>query len=421
MCDRFPGFAFTTGRANCTAAAKRTCDPCRWATPRRRDPDVAEGGWPWLTRTSSPAAAPCRGCSISPTARRPTRSCKRSLPPISDAIEKYCGRRFVSHAYDELYNGNGDRRLLLRQYPIQSVQSVRYRPVTVLKVINNNTVLNQQARVQVTSTGLQLLADRRPASPTTETLLTWAAYPTLNALANAVTALGNGWAAQIVGDAGPTGDYGLWPSADLYVAGSYGDPLEGAGVQTSQGNLTARGQNAELKMHTYELAGYQWDARGWLLRAIPYTDPELLHPEDLIWPVGVNNFRVQYTAGYSTIPEAVQEACARWVAIAYNLTLRDPALAEPGRVGAISQTWRPTCSTSNRRRPPSAAGALPAPHGRQRPGMIPSYADPFLSPSPLWGRGGVRGRWLVVNFHPSSPALAPQGGGGKRSPNAGEP
>ena len=61
-------------------------------------------------------------------------------------------------------------------------------------------------------------------------------------------------------------------------------------------------------MHTYELQGYQWDARGWLLRAIPYTDPELLHPEDLILPVGINNFRIQYTAGYTTVPEAVQEA-----------------------------------------------------------------------------------------------------------------
>ena len=190
------------------------------------------------------------------------------ITAISDAIEKYCRRRFVSRAYDELYDGNGDRRLLLRQYPIQSVQSVRYRPVTVLKVINNATAQNQQARVQVTSTGLQLW---RSASgvPVSETPLTWAAYPTINALANAVSALGNGWAAQIVGDAGLTGDYGLWPSADLYVPGSYGDPLEGVGVQTSQGNLTARGQNAELKLHTYELAGYQWDARGWLLRPSP--------------------------------------------------------------------------------------------------------------------------------------------------------
>src|SRR5205085_9091270 len=137
------------------------------------------------------------------------------------------------------------------------------------------------------------------------------------AVANAVNALGNGWSAQVVGDGT---DYGKWPSQDLFVPQSYGVGLG------SQGALTARGTFAELKLHTYELSGYQWDARGWLLRAIPYTDPELLHPEDLTWPVGVNNFRVQYTAGYSTVPEAVQEACARWVAVCYNLTLRDPAL-----------------------------------------------------------------------------------------------
>ena len=282
------------------------------------------------------------------------------ITACSDAIEKYCRRRFVSRSYDELYDGNGDRRLMLRQYPIQSVQSVRYRPVTVLKVINNATAQNQQARVQVTSTGLQLT---RTASgvAVTETPLTWAAYPTINALANAVNALGNGWAAQIVGDAGATGDYGLWPSADLYIPGSYGDALEGSGVLTSQGNLTARGQNAELKLHTYELAGYQWDPRGWLLRAIPYTDPELLHPEDLIWPVGVNNFRVQYTAGYSTIPEAVQEACARWVALCYNLTLRDPGLSLQHISGAIRQEWAPGVPDHQ---PPPQIRPLLAPYRR---------------------------------------------------------
>ena len=60
------------------------------------------------------------------------------ITAVSDLIEKWCKRRFVSTAFDELYNGTGDRRLLLREYPIQSVQSVRYRPVTVLKVINNS-------------------------------------------------------------------------------------------------------------------------------------------------------------------------------------------------------------------------------------------------------------------------------------------
>jgi hypothetical protein len=288
------------------------------------------------------------------------------ITACSDAVEKYCRRRFVSTAFDELYDGTGDRRLLLRQYPIQSVQAVRYRPVTVLKVINNDAVTNQQARVSVTSTGLTLV--RVASGVKTTSTLTFAGNVTLNALAAAITALGGGWSGQIVGDAGTgggQGDYGLWPSADLYIPGSYGDPLEGSGVQQSQGALTARGQFAELKMHTYELAGYQWDARGWLLRAIPYTDPELLHPEDLIWPVGINNFRVQYTAGYSTIPEAVQEACAEWVAILWNLTRRDPLLSDQSAPAAPHQAWPRAADPAHL---PDAVRVLLAPYRRHTVG-----------------------------------------------------
>ncbi|HTU90068.1 MAG TPA: hypothetical protein VMF69_08220 [Gemmataceae bacterium] len=285
------------------------------------------------------------------------------ITSVSDAIEKYCKRRFLTHFFDELYNGSGDKRLLLRQYPLQSVQSVRYMPVFVCQVGNFNTTLNQQARVSVTSTGLQCW---RSASGTayTETLLTWSAYPTLSSLMNAVTALGNGWQGQVVSSATSqfAGDYGNWPSADLYVPNSYGDPLEGSGVQTSQGNLNARGNWAALLMHTYELQGYQWDARGWLLRAIPYTDPELLHPEDLIWPVGVNNFRIQYTAGYTTVPEAVQEACAEWVAELFWLTKRDPALLHQVPSSGTASGWGPLGTP--RAQPPQSVRALLAPYKR---------------------------------------------------------
>jgi hypothetical protein len=279
----------------------------------------------------------------------------------SDAVQKYCRRDFSLRTYDELYDGNGDRRLLLRQYPVQSVEWVRYRPVTVLKVANTATGTNQQARVQVTATGLKLSAVASGVVTTVpDTTLSYAAYPTLGALAGAVNAQGNGWSAQVVGDSGGPGlqgDYGLWPSSDLWVTPSYGD-----GVQ-SQGALTCRGTNAELKMHTYELQGYQWDPRGWLLRAIPYTDPELLHPEDLVWPVGVNNFRVRYVAGYQTIPEAIQEAAALWVAEAYYQTQRDPGLATQSIPGQIAQAWAPGPAPDSDRPPPRVARLL-APYRR---------------------------------------------------------
>jgi hypothetical protein len=277
----------------------------------------------------------------------------------SDAVRKYCRRDFSLQSYDELYSGTGDRRLFLRQYPLVSVASVRYRPVTVLKVQNTDTATNQRATVQVSATGLNLVrVASGVVSTVADTTLSFAGYPTLQSLATAVSALGNGWSAQAVGDTG--GDYGAWPSADLFVAPSYGDGV------TSQGALTARGQSAELKLHTYELSGYQFDPRGWLLRAIPYTDPELLHPEDLVWPVGVNNFRVQYTAGYAAIPEAVQEATALWVAQAYWYTQRDPELASQNVPGQISQTWGAGKEDANN--PPDRVKRLLASYRRHSPG-----------------------------------------------------
>lgn len=259
------------------------------------------------------------------------------ITAVSDAIQKYCRRDFVSSIYDELYNGNGERRLLLRQYPVISVQSVRYRPVTVLKITNTDPT-NVQARVTCTSTGLTLVRVNAGVK-TTDTSITWASKVTLTAVANAVSALGNGWSGQIVGDAT---NYGSWPSADLYWPTAF--PEFGGGT-SGQGALSCvAGSYAELKMHTYELQGFQWDPRGWLLRAIPYTDPELIHPEDLIFPVGINNFRVQYTAGYATIPESIQEACAEWVATVYYSASRDQALKALELAGSLKQNWANTSS-----------------------------------------------------------------------------
>lgn len=234
------------------------------------------------------------------------------LSAASRAIQRYCRRDFAATTYDELYHGSGERRLLLRQYPLVSVQSVRYRPVTVLKITNTNTTLNQQARASLTSTGLSLFRSASGVA-STDTSVTFASNITLTALANAINTLGNGWSAQVVGD------YGSWPSADL---------------RGPQGALPACGQFAELKLHTAELSGYQIDERrGWLLRVLPSADPELRHPEDLVWPLGIDNFRVQYTAGFSTVPEDVQEACAELVATWFQQRGRDLSLKTEDTAG----------------------------------------------------------------------------------------
>jgi hypothetical protein len=243
------------------------------------------------------------------------------ITAASRSIMRYCKRCFVSDTYDELYNGRGEKGLFLRNYPIESVQSVRYRPVTVMKITRtDSSTSTPQARVEVLSTGLRLVRVSSGVKTTTTAGLTFSGNVTITALGAAVNAADDGkWQWSSTG-------YDTWPSVDLYVPNGSTTDLEGNETTTAgQGALQCvAGSFAELKMHTYELQGYQINARqGELLRAIPYTDPELLHPEDLVWPVGVNNFRIQYTAGYSTVPEDVQEACAQLVAYHFRLGPRE--------------------------------------------------------------------------------------------------
>lgn len=251
------------------------------------------------------------------------------ITACSRAIVRYCKRSFIVDSYDELYNGRGERQLILRNYPIQTVQSVRYRPVTVSKITCTDSSGNTpQARAEVLSPpnytaaggfggagGVRLT--RVTLGVRRQTLIPFAGNATLGNLESTITAADSGfWFAVGQG-------YDNWPSADLWCAN--GSTQDYTANNAAQGALQCvAGSFAELKMHTFELQGYQINARhGGLLRAIPYTDPELLHPEDLIWPVGVNNFRIQYTAGYTTIPEDVQEACAQLVAYNFRLDARE--------------------------------------------------------------------------------------------------
>jgi hypothetical protein len=87
------------------------------------------------------------------------------ITAASDAIAKPCRT-----AYDELYSGNGDRKLLLRQYPLVSVQSVRYHGVTVLKITNTDPT-NVQARAAVTATGLTLVRVKNGVKTTDTSIL----------------------------------------------------------------------------------------------------------------------------------------------------------------------------------------------------------------------------------------------------------
>ncbi len=213
---------------------------------------------------------------------------------VSGAVKRYCRREFDNQAFDELYGGTGDEILVLNQYPLVSVTRVAGSPLPVL-TIRNTSASNQRATVAVTSTGLSLTRVASGVS-STDTSITWSSYPTLQAVKTAVDAMGNGWSADI-----PESTYQLWASADLHAP---------------QGSLQARDVDAPLLLHGEEIADYTVDAaRGWLIRP------------GSCWSPGHDNYRILYNAGYATIPEEVQEACAQWVASLFWQTKDNPALS----------------------------------------------------------------------------------------------
>lgn len=234
------------------------------------------------------------------------------ITAVSRGIENYCWRTFAVTSYDELYPGNHQIELVLRNYPIVAVERVACAPVGVLRVTNTSSS-NQRATVKVKATGLELIHVASGVAATSTIL--FADQPTLSALAAAVTALGNGWSASVLNAAD-----NLRASADL---------------RALQGAFQAAGQNADLRLHTSELASFLVDAeRGCLTRG------------GLVWDGGLHFWRIVYSAGYSSVPDAVQEACAQWVAQLFWQTKRDVGLASetvPGTVSRIMLRDMPGC------------------------------------------------------------------------------
>lgn len=211
----------------------------------------------------------------------------------SQSFQKWCARIFVQQEYDELYSGNNHSDLFLNTMPLVSVQRAASEPLDVVKITNTSWPTNSRATVQVTDSGLKLV---RVASGTTsvDETVTWASNATLAAVVAAVNALGSGWSAEVLDS-----NYSTWEAADLW-------PIQGA--------ISAANSKA-MYLRIWVEGECDWIAE---------TKIGCLRRTDGSWPLGANNIRVTYTAGFDPIPEDVQEACAIMVAAGFKQTQRDP-------------------------------------------------------------------------------------------------
>lgn len=221
----------------------------------------------------------------------------RQIAAAGSAVAMFTHRDFTSQNYDELYSGNGHQELHLRQFPIVAVDRCATEPTDILGVKNTSTT-NSRATVSVDRTNLIL--KRTASGVLTPNSLAFATYTTLTTMADAITAVANGWVGRVTDT-----NYNNYSSADL---------------REIQGALSAwNSQEVFLQIHLEELAEYDVeDKTGTLYYRYG-------------WPRGRNNIRVVYTAGYEEVPEDIQHAVATLVAMWYNESKRDPGLiAEQG-------------------------------------------------------------------------------------------
>lgn len=50
---------------------------------------------------------------------------ERNINSVSGMVSKYCNRKFIADTYSEFYKGSGRQRLVLNQYPINTITSVK--------------------------------------------------------------------------------------------------------------------------------------------------------------------------------------------------------------------------------------------------------------------------------------------------------
>jgi hypothetical protein len=232
------------------------------------------------------------------------------LGAVSRAVEFYCDRKFIAESVIEYHDGADAWRkgfVSLRNSPVTAISRVSACPEVVMTVRNTSTSV-QRATVTVTSTGVTL--SRTASAVTTSNTLLFADYATLTLMAAAITAVGNGWTASVLGE------YGDYASGDLVYV---------------QGALNAKTADAELLMHTFE-PQYRLATSDTVATLFGHFMP------------GFQTVEVRYTAGYATIPDAVQQGVVMAIKAVFDRSSVSSAGIKQERIGDYSYTLADTNS-----------------------------------------------------------------------------
>ncbi|AWM39786.1 hypothetical protein GobsT_18520 [Gemmata obscuriglobus] len=214
------------------------------------------------------------------------------ITAASQVVETKLNRTFAQASYDELHSVVGPTASIwANNPPISDLTGVRNNELPAFYVqLNDPANLVQRATVDITPTAVVLKKTLNNVSTTST--FTFAAYPTFEMLYAAVNALGSGWTAT-----GMNSQFLQWQTAEMC---------------TNHGTRSARNVSCPLLVFWWDEVYYQ----------VNKTTGEIILPAVR----GVQNYRIQYTGGFSTVPEAVQQAVAELVQLTFASRLQNPLM-----------------------------------------------------------------------------------------------
>lgn len=203
-------------------------------------------------------------------------------------IESICDRHIITRSYEELYDGNGDCYLYLKEYPVTAVSRLSVGHDQVLGIGCNATGVTWAS---IRSDGTKLILIYDTSAGVTTTNLSYSTYTTITTLAAAIDAT-TGW------ETTSTGDFGDCLTADI---------LNCPALYCKDG-------------YAYLDIGYQAQD-DWKLEED--TSRMFLASG---FPRGTQNIYVEYTAGYTSCPADLELICHEIIAWMYYSGRRDPGL-----------------------------------------------------------------------------------------------
>lgn len=260
-----------------------------------------------------------------------------AINAASDQIESFCDRTFASATYTHRFNGSGTPRLVLRHKPVTAVTRVAIGFVEALSVQNTSsdarvaTVSNDGTNLTFVITG--------GANAGTDTVAI--STNTVAQLATAIIALGKNWTAT---SGGSTQDG--WPATEIVnlqpVHCLEQDAYLEVPDETLNEYMLKQASGILHRTHSGHDMHHQFGHHGAFLWR-NFTAPESHHNpgsrHGLHFPEGTFNIYVVYTAGYSTLPYHLVEACNKLAANLIRGGSRDGNLASTGGPG-LNESYR---------------------------------------------------------------------------------